>query len=86
MSFRILDEVDSLLWTVARHGFVLPEEERVAEVKPTCRAEYGRNIAQISKDMQGPYLMGDAITVPDILLGHCRGWGMMAKSPNCPKA
>ena len=85
-SYRILDEIESLLWTAAKHSFVLPEGERVADVKPACRAEYERNITRIMDEAQGPYLMGETMTVPDILLGHCGNWARAAKFPDGPES
>jgi glutathione S-transferase len=29
----------------------------------------------------GPYLMGETLTIPDILLAHCMGWAINAKFP-----
>jgi glutathione S-transferase len=29
----------------------------------------------------GPFLMGDEMTIPDILLAHCMGWAVNAKFP-----
>ncbi|MEM8546066.1 MAG: glutathione S-transferase N-terminal domain-containing protein, partial [Cyanobacteria bacterium P01_H01_bin.119] len=31
----ILDEIDGALWLAAKHSFVLPEDHRVPDVKPT---------------------------------------------------
>lgn len=81
-TFRILDEVESLLWTASKHTFVLPEAERVPAVKPACAAEYSRNIARIMEEAEGPYLMGTAPLVPDIILGHCGTWAQVAKFPD----
>ncbi|WP_416883430.1 glutathione S-transferase family protein [Marivita sp.] len=83
-TFRVLDEVDSLLWTAARHSFVVPEEERVPEIKDSLKAEFGRNIVRIAEDLSGDYLAGDAPTVPDFLLAHCLGWARNAKFPDAP--
>jgi glutathione S-transferase len=80
-TFRILDDIEGQLWTAAKHSFVLPEAERVPEVKAACRAEYIRNIDKIFSEMQGPYLCGEEMTVPDIILGHCGGWAQSAKFP-----
>ena len=67
----ILDELEGLLWTASRHSFILPEEMRLAEIKPTLRWEYQRNQARLAEAFSGPYLMGDMMTVPDMLLAHC---------------
>lgn len=81
-TFRILDEVESLLWTASKHSFVLPEAERVPEIKPACAAEYDRNIAHIMQEAEGPCLMGDTPLVPDLILTHCGGWAQAAKFPD----
>lgn len=83
-TFRILDEIEGQLWTAAKHSFVLPEEERVPEVKAACRAEYARNLDRIMDEMTGPYLMGDEISLPDIILCHCGGWAKSAGFPEGP--
>ncbi|MBS0125511.1 glutathione S-transferase family protein [Thetidibacter halocola] len=85
-SYRILDEIESLLWTASKHTFVLPEDERVPDVKPACRAEYERNLTRIMAEAEGPFLMGETMTVPDILLAHCGGWARAAKFPDGPEA
>ena len=44
LTHQILDEVDAVLWTAARHSFVLPEEHRVPAVKESLKWEYARNV------------------------------------------
>ena len=60
----INDEFDQILWTAARHSFILPEDRRV-----TRMAE------------DGPFLMGETMTIADIVLTHCLGWAISAKFP-----
>ena len=38
MTLWLVDEMDALLWTAAKHSFVLPEKLRVPEVKATVKA------------------------------------------------
>ena len=78
----LLDEFDAVLWTAARHTFVLPEELRVSAIKDTLRWEFQRS-QQILKQRvgNGPYLMGEVMTVPDIILTHCLGWAQAARFP-----
>lgn len=85
-TFRVLDEIESQLWTAAKHSFVLPETERVPEVKAACKAEYARNIARIFDEATGDYLAGDAVSIPDFILGHCGGWARNAGFPEPPEA
>ena len=76
----VMTELDAVLWTAAKHSFVLPEDLRVAAVKPTCRYEFARAMEQLMT-LKGdrPFLAGEDITVPDILLGHCANWAINAK-------
>ena len=85
-TFRILDEVDALLWTAARHSFILPEDQRVPAVKESLKAEFARNLERISEDMTSECLAGETPTVPDFVLAHCLGWARNAKFPDAPEA
>lgn len=79
---RILDEFDALLWTAARHSFVLPEDRRLPAIKDSLRWELVRNAAALAAQIgDGPFLMGDEMTVPDIILAHCLIWAGAAKMP-----
>ncbi|WP_338549085.1 glutathione S-transferase family protein [Roseovarius phycicola] len=75
---QVLDEVDGVLWMAARHSFVLPEERRVPAVKDTLKWEFNRNVARLADRLEGPFLMGDSMTLPDIVLTHCLGWAERA--------
>jgi glutathione S-transferase len=85
-TFRILDEVDAILWTAERHSFILPEAERVPAVKDSLKTEFTRNLDRIADEMTSNYLVGDDPTVPDFLLAHCLGWARNAKFPDAPEA
>jgi glutathione S-transferase len=78
----VLDEIDAVLWMAARHSFILPEELRLPAIKDSLRWEFERSqktlVARIG---EGPWVMGERFTVPDILLGHCLGWAEAAKFP-----
>lgn len=79
ITHQILDDLDSVLWTTARHTFVLPEDKRVRDVKPSLAWEYDRNINRMADRLEGPWLMGDQFTTADILLTHCMRWAQSAK-------
>lgn len=83
-TFRVLDEVDSVLWTAARHSFILPEDQRVPAIKDSLRVEFAANIDRIADEMTSDCLTGDDPTVPDILLAHCLGWARNANFPDAP--
>ena len=76
----ILDELDSILWTAARHSFVLPKEMRVIELKDTLHWEFARSLKILESRMgSGPNVMGEEFTIPDIILTHVGGWARVAK-------
>jgi glutathione S-transferase len=86
LTHQVLDEVDALLWTAARHSFILPEDRRVAGIKPSLVWELARNLDRLAGTINQPFLMGDTMTFPDILLAHCLGWAMNAKFDPAPPA
>ncbi|WP_416915063.1 MAG: glutathione S-transferase family protein [Roseicyclus sp.] len=79
----ILDEIDATLWTAAKHSFVLPEDKRLPAIKDSLQWEFARAqtnlVARMAED--GPFLMGETMTIADILLAHCGGWAINAKFP-----
>ncbi len=81
LSNMILDELDAVLWTAARHSFVLPEDKRVPEVKPSLVWEFGHNVDRLAGLLEGPFLMGDRMTIADIIAVHCLNWAHAAKFP-----
>ncbi len=78
---QLLDEVDSILWVAMRHAMILPEEHRVPDVKHSLRWEFARNIARLAERFEGPFLMGERMTIPDIIMTHCLNWAYSAKFP-----
>ena len=76
---QIVDELEGQVWVAARHSFILPKERRVPEIKPTLAWEFARNCDVLATRMQGDFLMGNEMTVPDLLLTHCLDWAAVAK-------
>jgi glutathione S-transferase len=75
----INDEIDAVLWTAARNTFILPENKRVPEIKETLKWEFARSLKTLEKRMgDNEFIMGDKITVPDMILTHCGGWAKVA--------
>ncbi len=78
----LLDEFDAALWLAARHSFVLPEEMRLGAIKNTLRWEFERSQKTLSHRMgEGDFVMGDRMTVPDLILAHCLIWALSARFP-----
>ena len=78
----VLDEFESLLWTAARHSFILPQDRRLPAIKPILHWEFSRS-TQTLLDRLGDnrFLMGAQMTVPDLVLAHCLSWASSAKFP-----
>lgn len=78
----INDEMDALLWMGTRHLFILPEEHRMPEIRHSLKWEFARSIKHLATALgDKPYLMGNDITVPDILAAHCLNWAFSGKYP-----
>ena len=74
MTFWLVDEFDAILWAATKHKFALPKEHRVPAVMDSLQFEFSRSAARLSDGLQSEFLMGDAITIPDILACHCLNW------------
>ena len=78
----LLDEFDAALWMAARHSFILPEELRHSGIKDSLKWEFERSQKVLVDRMgTGPFLMGEMMTVPDIICAHCGNWAMAAQFP-----
>ena len=79
----INEEFDQILWMAARHSFVLPEEHRLPAIKDSLKWEFEQSQQRLLPRMSetGPFLMGDTMTIADILLAHCPRWAANAKFP-----
>jgi glutathione S-transferase len=78
----INDEFDAVLWMAGRHSFVLPEEMRLPAIKESLRWEFDRSQSRLGETLgDKPFLMGETMTIPDILLAHCMRWATNANFP-----
>ena len=78
----LLDEFDACLWTAARHTFVLPEADRVPEVKESLKKEFEHSQKRFVQRLgDGPFLMGETMTIADIVAVHCADWAVAARFP-----
>lgn len=76
----ILTELDSLLWTIAKHRFALPSERRVPAVIETASWEFANSIRILADAIDArPYLLGETFTVADILAAHIVLWAKSAR-------
>lgn len=76
----VLDEFDARIWTAARHTFVLPEDKRLPAIKDSLRWEFETSARMLAARIgHGPFLMGETMTIADIVTGHCLSWAKAAK-------
>lgn len=70
------DDMDGILWTLAKHTFVLPESLRATEaVRLATEWDFKRAMSSLEERLgNNEFVMGDQMTVPDIILCHCAGW------------
>jgi glutathione S-transferase len=81
-TFFLLDEFDGCLWTAARHSFILPKELRMPAIKDSLKWEFERSQTQFVERLgDGPFLMGETMTIADILAAHLGRWAGNAKFP-----
>lgn len=81
MTLWLIDEFDALLWTHAKHTRILPEDVRVPAITPGLHFEFSRSVQKLEDMLQGEFLMGDEISVPDLLAVHCLQWAFGAEFP-----
>ena len=81
MLHQILDEIDAVLWVACRRSLGLSNMKDAEVIRKAFEREYKVNIVSIMNKIKGPYLMGERITIPDLVLTHCGGWAFVAKFP-----
>lgn len=78
----LLDEFDACLWAAGRHSYILPKERRVPEVIDSLKWEFVRSQKHFVERLgDKPFLMGEKITIPDIIAVQCGGWAISAGFP-----
>ncbi len=74
------DEMDGVLWQATKHRFYYPEELRVPQVRKAAMWDFDRSMQSLATRLgENEFVMGDKITVPDLLLSHCAGWALGMK-------
>lgn len=77
-----LDEMDSVLWTAARHSFVLPENLRLPAVKDSLKWEFAQTLTRVEARLaECPHIGGGDFSIADIVTAHCLRWAEAAGFP-----
>lgn len=76
----VLTEMEAPIWLMARHGFVLPKEQRAPGMRAVAEADFARAEAKFETLLGGsPFLCGDTFTLADIFAGDMARWARQAK-------
>ncbi|WP_394129090.1 glutathione S-transferase family protein [Shewanella maritima] len=82
----IITELEQPLWSMGKHRFALPEEQRLAEMLPVAKFEFDRAAAIAeSWTPESGYILGDKVTIADILLAHTLMWATVFEQDLPPK-
>ncbi len=77
-----LTELEQPVWTIGKHKFALPRDQRCAEIFPSAGWEFQRALKRLSEGLgDQDYLLGDSFSLADIFIGHTLFWGMAFKQP-----
>jgi glutathione S-transferase len=78
--FFAMSELETPLWTLAKHTRLFPVERRVPAVKETCLWEFQGAAEVLAQHMEGrEFAVGDHFTAADILLGGTLNWARKAE-------
>jgi len=79
-SYFTLSELEQALWTMGKHRFALPKEQRVPAVLETAEWEFQRALELLEQGLgDNQYILGENFCAADILLGHTLIWGINFK-------
>lgn len=82
----IICELEQPLWTMGKHKFALPDEQRQPNILPVAKWEFDK-AATLAEAMMSDthYLLGDELSVADILLAHTLMWATVFEQTLPPK-
>ncbi|QBF82049.1 glutathione S-transferase family protein [Shewanella maritima] len=82
----IMTELEQPLWSMGKHKFALPEEQRLPEMQKVAKFEFDRAAAIAEQwTPEDGFLLGDAITYSDILIGQTLLWATVFEQDLPPK-
>ena len=75
-------ELEQPLWTLAKHTFALPEDQRCDAIKQTAQWEFQRALKALQRRFDGQgWLVAYEFSVADIFLAQTLSWAQMAGQP-----
>ena len=78
--FYAVSEIETHLWAIAQHRFILPEDKRVPALEATSAWQLQRALRAAETTLAAhPFIAGDAFSAADIVVTHCLTWALSAK-------
>jgi len=74
--FWVTTELEQGLWSMGKHKFALPREQRIPNMLDTAMFEWNRATPVLATALEsgGPYLLGSEMHLVDILVAHTLLW------------
>lgn len=74
--FWVTTELEQGLWSIGKHKFALPREQRIPDMLDTAMFEWNRATPVLATALEsgGPYLLGAEMHLVDILVAHTLLW------------
>lgn len=70
-------ELEQPLWTMGKHKFALPKEQRIKEIFPTAEWEYQKALKIFSLGLKDKtFILGEYFSGADVLLTQILMWGL----------
>ncbi len=80
--FFTMSELEQPLWSMGKHRFALPAEQRIPQMLETAKWEFDRALELLHKGLgDRPYILGDAFSAADVLIGQTLFWARTFKIP-----
>jgi glutathione S-transferase len=78
----VLTEMEAPVWLMARHGFVLPEDQRFPGMRAVAEADFARAERKFDTLLgDAEFFGGDRFTLADIIAADMARWARQAKVP-----
>lgn len=73
--FWVVGELEQPLWSMGKHRFALPAEQRLVRMLEVAAFEWQRPAAVLADHLDGrEYMVGESFTVADIMVAHTLNW------------
>lgn len=80
--FFAMSELEQPLWSMGKHRFALPEEQRIPKMQEVARWEFDRALELLRIGLgEKTYILGENFSVADILIGQTLFWARTFKVP-----